>query len=150
MKLDLGSANLPAAPVAGCVPAARRQRGEAASESALPCLTVADMKMAIDYYTNILGFEIRGESRLAPGVQLEREGRRLCLATGGAGSAKPHWLCMVSDIEPLVARVRIHNPELAGAITATEGRRECLVRDLDGHVLQLVEMDADEAAGAER
>jgi catechol 2,3-dioxygenase-like lactoylglutathione lyase family enzyme len=114
-----------------------------------PRLPVADLRPAIEFYTNVLGFKL---GLLWPEVAptfaiLDRDGASIqfCLAEApGQESAERATLCFdVDDVGALHASLRDRVAVEWGPEVYWYGRREFAVRDPDGYLLIFSERTDD-------
>jgi catechol 2,3-dioxygenase-like lactoylglutathione lyase family enzyme len=110
---------------------------------------VDDVEEAIDFYRDLLGFEV--EMHPAPGfAALAREDLRLYLnapRAGGAGRAggapEPggwnRFQLEVEDLDELVGRLRMGGAQFRGDRVEGQGGAQILVEDPSGNVVELFE-----------
>jgi catechol 2,3-dioxygenase-like lactoylglutathione lyase family enzyme len=113
---------------------------------------VTDVDAAVEFYTTLLGFEVR--MRPAPGfAALERGGLRLLLnapGAGGAGQAMPdgsvpepggwnRFQIEVDDLSAMVDRLRARGARFRNEIVTGNGGRQILVEDPSGNPVELNE-----------
>jgi catechol 2,3-dioxygenase-like lactoylglutathione lyase family enzyme len=116
---------------------------------------VTDVDAAVDFYTTLLGFEVR--MRPAPGfAALERGGLRLLLnapGAGGTGQAMPdgrvpepggwnRFQIEVDDLSATVDRLRAQGARFRNEIVNGNGGRQILVEDPSGNPVELFEPPA--------
>jgi catechol 2,3-dioxygenase-like lactoylglutathione lyase family enzyme len=116
---------------------------------------VTDVDAAVDFYTTLLGFEVR--MRPAPGfAALERGGLRLLLnapGAGGTGQAMPdgrvpepggwnRFQIEVDDLSATVDRLRAQGARFRNEIVVGNGGRQILVEDPSGNPVELFEPPA--------
>jgi catechol 2,3-dioxygenase-like lactoylglutathione lyase family enzyme len=113
---------------------------------------VADVDAAVEFYTTLLGFEVK--MRPAPGfAALERGGLRLLLnapGAGGTGQAMPdgrmpepggwnRFQVEVDDLAATVDRLRARGARFRNEIVQGNGGRQILVDDPSGNPVELFE-----------
>jgi len=113
---------------------------------------VTDVDAAVEFYTTLLGFEVR--MRPAPGfAALERGGLRLLLnapGAGGAGQAMPdgrvpepggwnRFQIEVDDLAATVDRLRAGGARFRNEIVTGNGGRQILVEDPSGNPVELLQ-----------
>jgi len=113
---------------------------------------VADVPAAVDFYTNLLGFEVV----MAPAptfAALSRGDLRLLLnqpGAGGAGQAMPDgtlpqpggWNRIqleVEDLEGFVAQLNAADARFRNEIVSGRGGKQILLEDPSGNVIELFE-----------
>jgi len=113
---------------------------------------VTDVDAAVEFYTELLGFEVR--MRPAPGfAALERGGLRLLLnapGAGGTGRAMPdgrvpepggwnRFQIEVDDLSATVDRLRDAGARFRNEIVDGNGGRQILAEDPSGNPVELFE-----------
>ena len=110
---------------------------------------VADADAAVDFYSNVLGFEVE----MHPGPQfaaLVRDDLRLYLNQPGAGSAgkaggnpEPggwsRFMVETDDLDGMIARLRAKGARFRGDIAEGGGGRQILLEDPSSNVIELFE-----------
>ncbi len=114
---------------------------------------VDDVGRSIEFYRNLLGFEV--EMHPAPGfASLSREDLRLYLNAPGAGGAgraggspQPggwnRFQIEVEDLEDLLRGLRAAGARFRGDVVEGRGGAQILVEDPSGNVVELFERRAD-------
>src|SRR5688572_31283917 len=112
---------------------------------------VTDVDAAVEFYTTLLGFEVK--MRPAPGfAALEKGGLRLLLnapGAGGAGQAMPDgrlpepggWnrlIIEVDDLDKTVATLRAAGARFRNEIVEGVGGRQLVVEDPSGNAIELL------------
>ncbi len=116
---------------------------------------VTDVDAAGEFYTTLLGFEVR--MRPAPGfAAMERGGLRLLLnapGAGGTGQAMPdgrlpepggwnRFQVEVDDLSATVDRLRAQGARFRNEIVVGNGGKQVLVEDPSGNPVELFEPPA--------
>lgn len=113
---------------------------------------VADVPAAVDFYTNLLGFQIA----MGPGpgfAALSRGDLRLLLnqpGAGGAGQAMPDGILPqpggwnriqleVDDLEAFVSQLTAAGAHFLNEIVAGRGGKQILLQDPSGNLIELFE-----------
>ena len=105
-------------------------------EGVVPILRVADLTTSIDYYTNILGFELQWQE---PSVlaSIIRDEVKLFLAQGDQGNPGSWIWIGVDDAEQLFNDYRAKGAKIRHPPTNYSWAYEMQVEDPDGNVLRM-------------
>jgi catechol 2,3-dioxygenase-like lactoylglutathione lyase family enzyme len=105
-------------------------------EGVVPILRVADLTASIDYYTNILGFELQWQE---PGVfaSIIRDEVKVFLAQGDQGNPGSWIWIGVDDAEQLCKDYRAKGAKIRHPPTNYTWAYEMQVEDPDGNVLRM-------------
>lgn len=106
-------------------------------ENATPILRVADMQRSLDFYTNLLGFEVHNWSDEVF-ASIGRDGAGIYLCSGAQGSSGTWvWLGFDGDAEALHEQLTNQGVTIRMPPTNFSWAMEIHVEDPDGHVLRL-------------
>lgn len=113
---------------------------------------VEDVDAAVDFYTSLLGFEVK--MRPAPGFAALRRGDLMLLlnapGAGGAGQEMPdgsvpepggwnRFQLEVEDLDALVARLKEEGATFRSEIVVGRGGKQVLLDDPSGNAVELFE-----------
>lgn len=94
------------------------------------------MRVSLDYYTRVLGFELDWGGDAEPMASVSRDGHSIMLCEGDQGNSGT-WLWVgVHDVEPLYKQLRARGGVIRDEPMNYEWALEMRVEDPDGHVLR--------------
>ncbi len=102
---------------------------------ATPILRVADLRAAIEYYTERLGFKLNWEHS-SGFASMGREHCNLFLCQGDQGHAGSWVYVGVGDVGPMEAEFAAKGAKIRQGATNFPWAREMQVEDLDGNVVR--------------
>lgn len=102
---------------------------------ATPILRVADLRAAIEYYTERLGFKLNWDHS-SGFASIGREHCNLFLCQGDQGHAGSWLYVGVGDVGPMEAEFAAKGARIRQTATNFPWAREMQVEDLDGNVLR--------------
>ena len=106
-------------------------------ECIIPILNVSSLRASLDYYVNVLGFQVDWGGE--PGSEMasvSRDGRSIMLCQGSQGHAGTWIWIGVEQLEPLCEELRAKGARFRQQPTNYWWAYEMRIEDPDGHVLR--------------